>query len=394
MRDPSGENAGSVATAVSSMILRSCARLARSAAYSWKRPVRELATTISPWTNTSATARLPPGAVAVTRAWPYDAVDTVPSPATLTTWGLSAVQETPVAGPITTPASSAKLAFSGYRRLSGRPSRAAESFKPAAITRICHVTISPGPGPLTTSVVFPARFPVKVPDAGSKPASDVSPTVQRNGASGTGLLSAVSACTWNFAVPWMGSGSSVFEVGKTVSASTVRCTRISTVFACSSPTTLSVVRPGVTAVTTPVRLTRAMPGSAADHCRASGLTNRPPCAGTITWRVSTSPGDMTRGTASWIAMSLGCTTTGAVAVRPPALVTCTVPWPGASATTTPVWSTLAMSGRSDFHVTVTGAAGEPSSLSARGDTRVFSDGRRYTVGGSIRSTAAGPAPRT
>src|SRR5206468_2189377 len=103
---------------------------------------------------------------------------------------------------------------------------------------------------------------------------------------------------------------------------------------------------------------------------------------------------MTRGIGSWIAISLGCTTTGAVAVRPLEPVTCTVPWPGASATTTPFWSTLAMSGRSDFHVTVTGAAGEPSSLSARGNTRVFSDGSRYTVGGSIRSTAAGPEPTT
>jgi len=106
------------------------------------------------------------------------------------------------------------------------------------------------------------------------------------------------------------------------------------------------------------------------------------------------PGDMTRGTGSWIAMSLCCTTTGAVAVRPPELVTCTVPWPVASATTTPFWSTLAMSGRRDFHVTATGAAGEPSSRSARGNTRVFSDGSRYTVGGSIRSTAAGPEPTT
>src|SRR5207253_2581509 len=123
-------------------------------------------------------------------AWPYDAVDTVPSSATATTCGLSEVQVTPVAGLMMTPASSAKFAFSGYRRLSGRPSRAAESFKPAAMTRICHVTTSPGPGPLTTRVVFPARFPVSVPDAGSKLASDVSPTVQRNGASGTGLLAA------------------------------------------------------------------------------------------------------------------------------------------------------------------------------------------------------------
>src|SRR2546429_2994737 len=38
---------------------------------------------------------------------------------------------------------------------------------------------------------------------------------------------------------------------------------------------------------------------------------------------------MTRGIGSWIAISLGCTTTGAVAVRPLEPVTCTVPWPGA-----------------------------------------------------------------
>src|SRR5207248_3109012 len=172
-------------------------------------------------------------------AWPYDAVDTVPSSATATTCGLSEVQVTPVAGPMMTPASSAKFAFSGYRRLSGRPSRAAVSFKPAAMTRICHVTTSPGPGPLTTRVVFPARFPVSVPDVGSKLASDVSPTVQRNGASGTGVLSAASACTWNFTVPCIGSGRSVFEVGKTVRASTVLCTRMSTGFVCSNPTTRS-----------------------------------------------------------------------------------------------------------------------------------------------------------
>jgi len=182
--------------------------------------------------------------------------------------------------------------------LSGRPSRAAEIFKPAAMTRICHVTTRPGPGPLTTSVVFPARFPVSTPDVGSKLASDVSPTVQRNGASGTGVLSAASACTWNFAVPWIGSGTSILNVGLTANCSTVRCTTMSTVFVWRSPATVSVVRPGATAVTIPVRLTRAIPGSAADHCRASGLTNRPPCAGTTTWSVSTSPGDMTSGTGS------------------------------------------------------------------------------------------------
>src|SRR3989454_484705 len=169
---------------------------------------------------------------------------------------------------------------------------------------------------------------------------------------------------------------------------------MSIVFDCKSPDTASVVCPGATAVTTPVRLTRATAGSAADHCNASGLTTRPPCAGTTTWSVSTSPGDITTGVPSWIARSLGCTTIGAVAVRPPVLVTCTVPWPGASATMTPFWSTLAISGRRDFQVTATGAAGEPSSLSARGNTRVFSEGSRYTVGGSIRSTAAGPEPTT
>src|SRR5690348_18340185 len=51
-----------------------------------------------------------------------------------------------------------------------------------------------------------------------------------------------------------------------------------------------------------------------------------------------------------------------------------------------------MSGRSDFQVTATGAAAVPSSFSARGKTRVFSDGRRYTVGGSIRNIVAGPLP--
>src|SRR2546430_9056707 len=147
------------------MTFRTCARLARSAAYSWKRPVRELATTISPWTNTSAAARLPPGAVAVMRAWPYDAVDTVPSSATATTCGLSDVQVTPVAGPMMTPASSAKFAFSGYRRLSGRPSRAAESFKPGVVTRVWQVATSPGPRPLTTMGGLLQPGPVSVPDA-------------------------------------------------------------------------------------------------------------------------------------------------------------------------------------------------------------------------------------
>src|SRR2546429_5280053 len=167
---------------------------------------------------------------------------------------------------------------------------------------------------------------------------------------------------------------------------------MSTLLVCSSPDTESAVLPGATAVTTPVSDTRATFGSADAHCIVRGLTIRPPCPGTTTCRVSTSLGPSVTGLGSWIAMSLGCTTTGAVAVSPVELDTCTVPWPAESATTTPFRSTLAMSGRSDFHVTATGAAAEPSALTARGTTRVFSDGSRYTVGGPVRMTEAGPAP--
>src|SRR2546430_1218617 len=167
---------------------------------------------------------------------------------------------------------------------------------------------------------------------------------------------------------------------------------MSTLLVCSSPDTDSVVLPGATAVTTPVSDTRATFGSADAHCIVRGLTTRFPCPGTITCSVSTSLGPRVAGLGSWIAMSLGCTTTGAVAVSPVELVTCTVPWPADSATITPFWSTLAISGRSDFHVTATGAAGEPSSLSARGTTRVFSGGSRDTVGGSIRLTETRPVP--
>src|SRR5207249_1156406 len=158
------------------------------------------------------------------------------------TCGLSEANVTPVAGPITAPVSSAKLARNPYRRFSGRPSRVADSLSPAAMTRICQVTTSPGPGPLAVSVVFPALFPV------------------------------------------------------------------------SNPDTEDVVLPGATAVTTPVSETRATFATAEDHCIVRGLTTRPPCPGTITCSVSTAFGPSATGLGSWIAMSLGCTTTGAVAV--------------------------------------------------------------------------------
>src|SRR2546422_351203 len=127
--------------------------------------------------------------------------------------------------------------------------------------------------------------------------------------------------------------------------STVLCTTMSTLLVCSSQETGGVVLPGATAVTTPVSETRATLGSAEDHCIVRGLTTRPPCPGTTTCSVSTSLGPSATGLGSRIAMSLGCTTTGAVAVRPGELVTCTVPWPADNAPITPFWSTFAMPGR-------------------------------------------------
>src|SRR6267378_607669 len=110
---------------------------------------------------------------------------------------------------------------------------------------------------------------------------------------------------------------------------------MSTLLVCSRPETESVVFPGATAVTTPVSDTRATFGSADAHCIVSGLTTRPPWPGTITCSVSRSLGPSVTGLGSWIATSLGCTTTGAVAVSPDEPVTCTVPWPAESATITP-----------------------------------------------------------
>src|SRR5206468_8511578 len=92
--------------------------------------------------------------------------------------------------------------------------RDAESFTPAAMTRTCQVTANPGPGPFTVKLVLPARFPDIVPVAGSNTASDGSSTVQRSGASGTRVWSAARACTWNVAVPPMGSGTSCLNEGR------------------------------------------------------------------------------------------------------------------------------------------------------------------------------------
>ena len=204
----------------------------------------------------------------------------------------------------------------------------------------------------------------------------VSATLQRRGASGIGIVSAASACAVNFVVEVTGTCTSTLERGRTARYCTTRWTRTSMVFIWSSPVTVSVALPALTARTKPSMFTCATLGSLDDHCSANGFTCRPFCDGTITRSVSTSPGDSRMGFVAWIAASADATTTGAVAVSPPGPVTWSVPCPGASATTFPFWSTPAMSSRSDFQATRTGAAGEPSSRSARGKTRVFSEGRR------------------
>src|SRR5207249_3186627 len=123
-----------------------------------------------------------------------------------------------------------------------------------------------------------------------------------------------------------------------------------------------------------------------------GFTVRLFCVATTTCRVSTSPGESIRGEPSRTVNSACCTTTGAVAVRPPAAVAWIVPWPGARATTLPLWSTLATSGRSDVHATTTGAAGEPAwrrARGARGAARVHRVAGGGAAGGG-RGGGAGP----
>ena len=137
-------------------------------------------------------------------------------------------------------------------------------------------------------------------------------------------------------------------------------------FCCSRPCTVSAAFPDPTALTTPLRLTCATDWSLEVHCNASGLTRRFPCAGTTTCSVSASPGARVTDAGPRIAKSACCTTIGAVAVSPAGPTTWIVPWPVLSATTVPFASTLATSSLSDFQVTATGAAGEPSSRSARG----------------------------
>ena len=126
-----------------------------------------------------------------------------------------------------------------------------------AMTLMFQVTASPAPGPFTVSCVLPTARPVSVPVCGSKLAIAGSATLQRSGASGTGVLSAVSACASNFAVPVSGTATSGTRGGRTESLSTTLWTLTSMLLFCSNPDTVSAALPGPTAVTTPARLTRA-----------------------------------------------------------------------------------------------------------------------------------------
>ena len=133
------------------------------------------------------------------------------------------------------------------------PTRGCTNRTDPAMTLMVQVTASPVPGPFTVSWVFPTARPVSIPVCGSKLAIAGSATLQRSGASGTGVLSAVNACASNFAAPVRGTETSGTRGGRTESLSTTLWTETSMLLFCSNPDTLSVALPGPAAV----RLTRA-----------------------------------------------------------------------------------------------------------------------------------------
>src|SRR2546423_5833190 len=122
------------------------------------------------------------------------------------------------------------------------------------MTLIFQLTDSPEPGPRTVSWVLPTARPVSVPVWTSKLAIDGSATLQRSGASGTGVLSAVRACASNLAVPVSGTGTSADRRGRTESFTTTGCTETSMLLLCSNPDTVRMALPGPAAVTTPAKL--------------------------------------------------------------------------------------------------------------------------------------------
>ena len=232
---------------------------------------------------------------------------------------------------------------------------------------------------------------INVPEAGLKLARLVSATCQRMRASGTGVESAASATAVKTRVALSGIGSgSATGFGVTTSVWGSRCTRRPVRRSCPKASTPISVRPGFRAVTMPSGPTTATLVSAERHSMVPASV-RLPCDGTATRRVSASSGPRTSLPPSR-AISAASTSTGTVAMRPVAVVACTMLLPGATPITTPAVSTPATSGLSDFQITLPTGAVVPSSRSPCGVRRAVSPGRSIAVAGSSVRTVPTEAP--
>jgi len=220
--------------------LRSCARLARSANRAGTGRVRELASTISPCTKTSATPRIPPGAVAVMCAG-----RTTPSRRCVFGEAATAGCRTP-----------RSRRWPGRSRRPPRPrSWLAADIAGSGAGRCARGELQiprddtdlprdePDPGRAFTQCRPPGALPGESARRRVEARERRVPDGPPERGSGTGVLSAASACTLELRGALDGKWELALRVGKTVSASTVLCTTMSTFFACRSPTTLSVVRP-------------------------------------------------------------------------------------------------------------------------------------------------------
>src|SRR3989454_654503 len=94
------------------------------------------------------------------------------------------------------------------------PTRGCTNRTDPAMTLMVQVTASPVPGPFTVSWVFPTARPVSIPVCGSKLAIAGSATLQRSGASGTGVLSAVHPRPSQFLGPGGGTPKSRARGGR------------------------------------------------------------------------------------------------------------------------------------------------------------------------------------
>src|SRR2546422_11505676 len=117
------------------------------------------------------------------------------------------------------------------------PTRGCTNRTDPAMTLMVQVTASPVPGPFTVSWVFPTARPVSIPVCGSKLAIAGSATLQRSGASGTGVLSAVNARASNFVAPAGGTQTSGARGGRTESLLTTLWTETSMLLFFYNPAT-------------------------------------------------------------------------------------------------------------------------------------------------------------